>query len=66
MTYQLTPLDTEHANDGCRQFRLIAHGSFGLSEGRTVACTDGHGVWLCESLTGFSPLYPRQIKPEAL
>ena len=45
VTYQLTPLDAEHGIDGCRRFRLIAHGSFGLSEGRTVACTDGSGVW---------------------
>jgi len=48
VTYQLTPLDAEHGNDGCRQFRLIAHGSFGLSEGRTVACTDGCCVWQLE------------------
>ena len=48
VTYQLTPLDAEHGNDGCRRFRLIAHGSFGLSEGRTVACTDGRGVWQLE------------------
>jgi surface antigen len=45
VSYQLTPLDAQQGNDGCRQFRLIAHGSFGLSEGRTVACTDGRGVW---------------------
>jgi surface antigen len=45
VTYQLTPLDPERGDDGCRRFRLIAHGSFGLSEGRTVACTDGRGVW---------------------
>ena len=48
VTYQLTPLDAEQANDGCREFRLIAHGSFGLNEGRTVACTDGRGVWQLE------------------
>ena len=48
VTYQLTPLDAEHGDDGCRRFRLIAHGSFGLSEGRTVACTDGRGVWQLE------------------
>jgi surface antigen len=48
VTYQLTPLDAQHGTDGCRQFRLIAHGSFGLSEGRTVACTDGSGVWQLE------------------
>ena len=45
VTYQLTPLDNERGGDGCRRFRLIAHGSFGLSEGRTVACTDGRGTW---------------------
>ncbi|MBK7901938.1 MAG: glycine zipper 2TM domain-containing protein [Proteobacteria bacterium] len=45
VTYQLTPLDAVHGIDGCRRFRLIAHGSFGLSEGRAVACTDGSGVW---------------------
>ena len=48
VTYQLTPLDAEHGLDGCRRFLLIAHGSFGLSEGRTVACTDGNGVWQSE------------------
>ena len=48
VTYQLTPLDAEHGIDGCRRFLLIAHGSFGLSEGRTVACTDGSGVWQSE------------------
>jgi surface antigen len=45
VTYQLTPLAGEHGSDGCRRFRLIAHGAFGLSEGRTVACTDGRGTW---------------------
>lgn len=45
VTYQLTPLDAEPGSDGCRRFLLIAHGAFGLSEGRTVACTDGRGVW---------------------
>jgi surface antigen len=48
VTYQLTPLDAEQGLDGCRRFLLIAHGSFGLSEGRTVACTDGSGVWQSE------------------
>ncbi len=48
VTYQLTPLDAEQGGEGCRRFRLIAHGSFGLSEGRTVACTDGSGVWQSE------------------
>jgi surface antigen len=31
VTYQLTPLDAERGDDGCRRFRLIAHGNFGLS-----------------------------------
>jgi len=48
VTYQLTPLDADQGLDGCRRFLLIAHGSFGLSEGRTVACTDGSGVWQSE------------------
>jgi surface antigen len=48
VTYQLTPLDAGHGRDGCRRFMLIAHGSFGLNEGRTVACSDGHGVWQLE------------------
>jgi surface antigen len=45
VTYQLTPLGDERREDACRKFRLIAHGSFGLSEGRTVACPDSQGVW---------------------
>jgi surface antigen len=45
VTYQLTPLPETERDDGCRQFRLIAHGSFGLSEGRSVACPDAQGVW---------------------
>lgn len=45
VTYQLTPMTEERRNDGCRSFRLIAHGDFGLSEGRTVACPDENGVW---------------------
>jgi surface antigen len=45
VTYQLTPLRDEPRENGCRKFRLIAHGSFGLSEGRTVACPDSRGVW---------------------
>jgi surface antigen len=49
MTYQLTPVDADRGDDGCRRFRLIAHGSFGLSEGLTIACTDGTGVWQPES-----------------
>lgn len=45
VTYQLTPLDQSTRGDGCRRFRLIAHGSFGLNEGNTVACPDSNGVW---------------------
>ena len=45
VTYQLTPLNEAPREDGCRRFRLIAHGSFGLSEGRTLACPDARGVW---------------------
>lgn len=45
VTYQLTPLDEQPRADGCRRFRLIAHGSFGLSEGRTTACPGDDGVW---------------------
>jgi len=45
VTYQLTPLADERRDDGCRKFRLIATGGFGLSEGRTVACPDSQGVW---------------------
>jgi surface antigen len=45
VTYQFTPLAEERREDACRKFRLIAHGSFGLSEGRTVACPGSQGVW---------------------
>lgn len=45
ITYQLTPLDTRPSKDGCRRFRLVATGSFGLSEGRATACPGDAGVW---------------------
>lgn len=45
VTYQLTPLGNERYANGCRKFRLLAHGTFGLAEGRTVACPDAQGVW---------------------
>jgi len=45
ITYQLTPSEHQSSIDGCRKFRLIATGSFGLSEGRATACTDDDGVW---------------------
>ncbi len=44
VTYQLRPLRADGDN-GCRKFRLTAHGAFGLSEGRTVACPAEDGVW---------------------
>jgi hypothetical protein len=37
--------DEPTRGDGCRRFRLVAHGAFGLSEGRTIACPDAMGVW---------------------
>jgi surface antigen len=46
VSYQLTPLsDGKVSTDGCRRFRLVAHGSFGLSEGRTTACPGDDAVW---------------------
>jgi len=45
ITYQLTPVEHATSDDGCRRFRLIATGSFGLSEGRATACPDDDGVW---------------------
>lgn len=45
VTYQLTPLDKGVSDDGCRKFRLVATGGFGLSEGRTTACAGPDGTW---------------------
>ena len=46
VSYQLTPLaEDKVSTDGCRRFRLVAHGTFGLSEGRTTACPDADAVW---------------------
>jgi surface antigen len=45
VTYQLTPLGESRSGDGCRSFRLVATGSFGLTEGRTTACPDADGTW---------------------
>lgn len=45
ITYQLTPLDVKPSADGCRRFRLVATGPFGLSEGRATACPDDEGTW---------------------
>ena len=44
VTYQLRPLRAD-GDSGCRKFRLTAHGAFGLSEGRTVACPADNGIW---------------------
>jgi surface antigen len=45
VTWQLTPVDQAVSVDGCRKFRLIATGKFGLSEGRTTACPGDDGTW---------------------
>ena len=45
VTWQLTPVSAPASTDGCRKFRLIATGSFGLGEGRTTACPGEDGVW---------------------
>ena len=45
VSYKLTPADKTEAANGCRRFRLVATGSFGLSEGRTVACPAPDGTW---------------------
>lgn len=46
IAYQLTPAkDASETADGCRKFRLIATGGFGLSEGRAVACAGSDGKW---------------------
>jgi surface antigen len=45
VTYRLTPLNGEPSPAGCRKFRLIATGAFGLSEGRATACPGRDGTW---------------------
>ena len=45
VSYKLTPAEDAGRADGCRKFRLIATGGFGLSEGRTVACPRSDGTW---------------------
>jgi surface antigen len=45
VTYKLTPTDRAEPAEGCRKFRLVATGDFGLSEGRTVACAMPDGTW---------------------
>jgi hypothetical protein len=41
---QAPPTEDAARADGCRKFRLIATGGFGLSEGRTVACPSSDGL----------------------
>jgi surface antigen len=45
VSYKLTPTEDAARADGCRKFRLVATGGFGLSEGRTVACPRSDGTW---------------------
>lgn len=45
VTYKLKPAPDDAAENGCRKFRLTAAGSFGLAEGRTVACPALDGTW---------------------
>ena len=45
VSYRLTPTAEADGPSGCRKFRLTATGSFGLSEGRTVACPSADGTW---------------------
>jgi surface antigen len=45
VSYQVTPLDRGVSGEGCRKFRLVATGGFGLSEGRSTACAGPDGVW---------------------
>lgn len=45
VSYKLTPAEKAAGSNGCRRFRLVATGSFGLSEGRTVACPAPDGTW---------------------
>jgi surface antigen len=45
VSYKLTPSDKSEGANGCRKFRLVATGGFGLSEGRTVACPAADGTW---------------------
>jgi surface antigen len=45
VSYQLTPSERQQDANGCRRFRLVATGTFGLGEGRTVACPAPDGTW---------------------
>lgn len=51
VAYQLTPKGEDASAGGCRRFRLVATGSFGLSEGRAVACPAPDGTWTLASDT---------------
>jgi surface antigen len=51
VAYQLTPKGGDVDAGGCRKFRLIATGGFGLSEGRAVACPAPDGTWTLASET---------------
>jgi surface antigen len=52
VAYQLTPKDVDVvAANGCRKFRLVATGNFGLSEGRAFACPAPDGTWSLASET---------------
>jgi surface antigen len=51
VAYQLTPKSEDTSGGGCRRFRLVATGSFGLSEGRAVACPAPDGTWTLASDT---------------
>jgi surface antigen len=46
VSYRLTPTADADGPGGCRKFRLTATGSFGLSEGRAVACPSADGTWV--------------------
>ena len=45
LSYKFTPVGDATSASGCRKFRLTATGSFGLSEGHTVACPSPDGTW---------------------
>ena len=45
VSYKLTPSDSAGGGNDCRRFRLVATGSFGLGEGRAVACPAPDGTW---------------------
>lgn len=45
VSFKLTPSDKPAGAGGCRKFRMVATGMFGLSEGRTTACPAPDGTW---------------------